>query len=448
MLKTLLKPFQKFLQLQAAGSLLLLLAAVVALIWANSPWQTTYHTLWHTPLSFGVGTFQFRQSLHFWINDALMAVFFFLVGLEIKRELLVGELASPRQASLPIMGAIGGILVPAVVYTVFNPPGSLLNSGWGIPTVTDIAFAVGALAVLGNRVPLGLKVFLIALAIVDDIGAILIIALFYSQGIQPAFLLAAGGIMLVLFGMNRTGINKPWPYALIGIALWFAILKSGLHPTIAGVLLAFTVPASSKINPLAFYQESIQTLERFRNAGLSQQTSVLLTNADYQENVQHLEALCEEVQAPLQKMEHSIHPIVTYGILPLFALANAGVSIQTADLGAAFTSPLTLGILAGLFLGKQLGITLFAWLSVRLKLAELPANVSWRQLHAAAVLGGIGFTMSVFIALLAFQNEEYIAFAKLAILAASSLSGIVGILLLKSTLGSHAEDATEANPSS
>jgi len=430
MLKSLLKPFHKFLQLQASGSILLLLSALIALIWANSPWQDTYDALWHTSISLGFGPLQFSRSLHFWINDGLMAVFFFLVGLEIKRELLVGELSSPRQASLPIMGAIGGILVPAILYAVLNPPGSPLNSGWGIPTVTDIAFAVGALAILGDRVPIGLKVFLIALAIVDDIGAILIIALFYSQGIHPIFLMAAGAVLLLLFGMNRMGVDKPWPYAIVGLALWVAVLKSGLHPTIAGVLLAFTVPASSKINPLAFYQGSIQTLERFRDAGLG----VLLTNAAYQEHVQHLETLCEEVQAPLQKMEHSIHPFVTYGILPLFALANAGVTVHLEDLGTALTHPVTLGILAGLFLGKQLGITLFAWLSVRLKLAELPTNVSWRQLHAAAVLGGIGFTMSVFITLLAFQQEEYIAFAKLAILAASCISGITGILLLKATL--------------
>ncbi len=432
MFKTLLKPFQKFLQLQASGSILLLLSAVAALLWANSPYSGSYQAFWETPLHLGLGAWQFSQSLHFWINDGLMTAFFFLVGLEIKRELIVGELSSPRQASLPIIGAIGGILVPALAYLAFNPPGSAFNSGWGIPTVTDIAFAISALAILGDRIPVGLKVFLIALAIVDDIGAILIIALFYSQGVQPFFLLAAGGILAVLLGMNRAGIDRPWPYAALGLLLWAAVLNSGIHPTIAGVLLAFTVPSFSKIDPAAFYRESSNALTCFSQAGLSHDTRKVLTNATYQESIQHLESLCEAVQAPLQQMEHAIHPWVTYVILPLFALANAGVTVDTANLGVALAHPVTLGILAGLFIGKQVGITLFAWLAVRFRLADLPDGTTWRQLHATAILGGIGFTMSVFITLLAFENPQYIAYAKLSILAGSISSALVGLLLLKS----------------
>lgn len=432
MFKTLLKPFQKFLQLQASGSILLLLAAVAALIWANSPISETYESFWKTPLTLGFGSWQFSKSLHFWINDGLMTFFFFLVGLEIKRELLVGELSSPRQASLPIIGAVGGIVVPALAYLIFNPPGSAFNSGWGIPTVTDIAFAISALAILGDRIPVGLKVFLIALAIVDDIGAIVIIALFYSHGVHSVFLLITGAILALLIAMNRSGVDRPWPYAILGLFLWAAVLYSGIHPTIAGVLLAFTIPSFSKMNPAAFYQEGIQTLECFKQDGLSTNTRLVLTNANYQANIQHLESLCEAVQAPLQQMEHAIHPWVTYGILPLFALANAGVTIHVSDLEAALAHPITLGILTGLFLGKQVGITLFAWLAVQFKLAELPAGANWRQLHATAILGGIGFTMSVFITLLAFESSVYIADAKLSILLASILSALVGLLLLKS----------------
>lgn len=306
MLHVLLKPFQKFMQMQAAGSALLLLATMAALVWANSAMGETYLPFWETPLSLGLGSAQVSYPLGFWINEGLMTLFFLLVGLEIKRELLVGELSSPRQASLPILGALGGMLAPAAIYMLLNPPGSTYGSGWGIPTVTDIAFAVGALTLLGNRVPIGLKVFLIALAIVDDIGAILMIAVFYSHGIAPFFLALAAGLLAIGFLLNKAGVSKPWPYLLLGFPLWVALLQSGVHPTIAGVLLALTVPASGKIDPCAFHRQSMDALNRLEESGLQCQSTVMLTNAQAQENIQALESLCEEVQAPLQRIEHGL----------------------------------------------------------------------------------------------------------------------------------------------
>ena len=434
MLRLILKPFQKFLQLQTSGSILLLLFTIFALLWANLPFTIGYDAFWQTTVNLGVGGYQFNHPLQFWINEGLMTLFFLLVGLEIKRELLVGELSSPRQASFPIIGAIGGMLVPAIIYGLLNPPGSVYGKGWAIPTVTDIAFTVGALSLLGERVPIGLKVFLIALAIVDDIGAILIIALFYSSGVQPLFLAIAAGILLLSLLINKSGNSRPWPYLALGAPLWLALLQSGIHPTIAGVLLAFTIPATARIDPCAFHQQSLDALSRLEEEGLQCESKVMLTNAHYQENIQVLDTLCEEVQAPLQQIEHGLHPWVTYGILPLFALANAGVQIPWSHLADALGHLSVLGIIAGLSLGKPLGITAATWLAVRLGWAKLPDFVSWRQIHAAGVLSGIGFTMSVFITMLAFHTTEQLMDAKLGILVGSGLSAVIGIGLMAMTL--------------
>lgn len=426
----LFRPFYKFLQLQASSSLLLLGATAIALFWANSPWWETYDAFWHTPLVLGFGSQQFSSVIHFWINDALMAVFFLLVGLEIKRELLVGELSSPRQAALPIVAALGGMVVPAIIYMLFHPPGTAFFRGWGIPTVTDIAFAIGVLVVLGERIPIGLKIFLTALAIVDDLGAIFLIALFYAGGLQIPYLLAALVVLSLLFLFNRLKMDNLFPYLIVGLALWFVILKTGLHTTIAGVLLAFMIPAKAKIDPAAFNEKSAAILERFRMAGIPADKSVVLTNQEHQASVQELEILCEEVQAPLQQLEHALHPWSSYLILPLFALANAGVHIEFSHLGEMLLHPVTLAILAGLFIGKQAGITLFSWFAVRLGLAELPAHVSWKGVYGAAILGGIGFTMSLFVSLLAFPGAAQVDSAKIGILLASLLSGIAGALVL------------------
>jgi NhaA family Na+:H+ antiporter len=372
-----------------------------------------------------------------------MTLFFFVVGLEIKRELLVGELSSVRKAILPIAAAIGGLVCPALVFYALNPAGTPYTAGWGIPTVTDIAFAIGILAILGSRAPLGLKVFLTALAIADDLGAILMIALFYSAGIQAGSLLTAGVVLLGAFVLNRMEVDRPLPYAVLGIVLWASILQSGIHPTIAGVLLALMVPAQSRIDARGFHIEAQAQLERFRQAGVgySEADRFMLTNEGHQSSVHALDRLVDAVETPLQQFEHALQPWVNFIILPLFALANAGVQLKPELITDALTNSLTLGIILGLFFGKQIGITLFAWLSVRLKLADLPSGVSWRQIHGASVLGGIGFTMSVFITLLAFTQPEQIAFAKLGILIASGLSAVIGCLLLARAKGTIMEEA-------
>ncbi len=431
----LFKPFHQFFQLQTSSGILLLVATFIALFWANSPWRESYDWLWQLPVGLEVGSWRLVHSLHFWINDALMAVFFFVVGLEIKRELWVGELSSSKKAVLPFMAALGGMLFPALLYLSIlgvQPAAAQSSylSGWGIPTVTDIAFALGVLALLGERVPLGLKVFLTALAIIDDLGAIVLIALFYSPGLQWQ---ALGSVLLILgmlYALNRLQIRSALPYALLGLALWWAILQSGLHTTLAGVVLAFAIPARSHLNPVDFYQRGMATLKRFQAADPDPQPVLMLTNQEHQASVQELELMCEAVQSPLQQLEHSLHPWVSYGILPLFALANAGVQMPSGGLGEALLHPIGLGVLAGLFLGKPLGIFALSWLAVRLKLAELPEGVNWPLIAGAGILGGIGFTMSLFIADLAFSLPLYVNNAKTGVLLASACAGLVGSLVL------------------
>lgn len=424
------RPFQRFLRLQSSSSILLLAALILALAWANSPWYHSYHDFWHAPVKIEIGSFSFIRSLHFWINDALMTIFFLVVGLEIKRELIVGELSTPKQAILPIAAAIGGILVPAGLFFLINPPDSPYASAWGIPVVTDIAFAIGVLTVLGSRVPLGLKVFLTALAIVDDLAAIVLIAVFYSSGFQWMFLLLALVICLILILLNRLKVDSPIPYLLFGVVLWVVVLQTGLHPTIAGVILALTIPARGKINPARFYENASQALNRFRKIGIPEDKRTILTNEEHQASVQQLESLCEGVQAPLQQVEHALHPWSSFVILPLFALANAGVHVELDMLGQSLTHPLTSGIIAGLVLGKQLGITLFAWLAVKFGVAQLPKEVRWSGIYGTATLGGIGFTMSLFISVLAFTDAATIDTAKIGILIASLASAIWGALVL------------------
>ncbi len=433
--RILFKPFHQFFQLQSSGGILLLIATVLALLWANSPWQNTYDWFWRLSFGFSLGHSHWVHSLHFWINDGLMAIFFFVVGLEIKRELLVGELSTPKKAALPFMAAMGGMMVPALIYALLTGVQDIaFMPGWGIPTVTDIAFALGILAVLGDRVPIGLKIFLTALAIIDDLGAILLIVVFYSQGLQGSYLIGMAGLMALLFGLNRLRVDSPLPYAVLGVLLWLAVLYSGLHATIAGVLLALTIPARSRINPGLFYEKGKACLRRFHQAEAYDQTGFMLTNQEHQASVQELELLCEAVQSPLQKLEHILHSWVSYGILPLFALANAGVKIPAEGPWQSLLHPIGLGVILGLFLGKQLGITLFSWLAVRLGLAELPKGVGWPLIYGASILGGVGFTMSLFIAVLAFQSPAFVTEAKMGVLAASLISGLVGMAVLWKTL--------------
>jgi NhaA family Na+:H+ antiporter len=425
-----MQPLQGFLENKAAGGILLLACTAIALAWANSPWSEFYNALWQTPFTIGPGTAAISKPLLLWVNDGLMAVFFFVVGLEIKREILVGELASPRQAALPIAAAAGGILVPAALYSVFNlgGPGS---GGWGIPMATDIAFALGILALLGSRVPLALTVFLTALAIVDDIAAVLVIALFYTANIGWSAVAVALGCLVVLAAMNLLGVRWPLAYAAAGLVLWVAVLKSGVHATVAGVTLAFFIPARTRLDPTLFVTRGRELLDHFERS--SRPGASILANEEQQAALHAIEESSEDVQAPLHRLEHNLHPWVTFLIMPVFALANAGVALR-GDASPDVASPVTLGVIVGLLLGKPVGIFLASWLAVRSGLAELPQRVTWQGIHGAAWLGGIGFTMSLFIGGLAFADPALLANAKIGILIASTLAGITGYALLSRSL--------------
>jgi NhaA family Na+:H+ antiporter len=417
----LLGPLQRFLQVQAAGGILLLAATVTALAWANSPWGTSYEAFWHTRLRISLGALPpLDHTLAHWINDGLMAVFFFLVGLEIKRELVAGELANPRAAALPIVAAVGGMAAPALVYLALNAGEPTLR-GWAIPAATDIAFAVGILGLLGDRVPLGLKVFLTALAIVDDLGAVLVIALFYTAELHGLALAAAAAGLAIALTLNRLHVRSPWPYGVLGIAVWLAMLESGVHATIAGVAMAFAIPARSRLDPAAFGEGVRELLARLEGEP-SQRHAV----------VNAIERACEHVDTPLARIEHMLAPVATFAIMPVFALANAGVALG-GELGALAASPVALGAGLGLFLGKQAGVFASSWLAVKAGLASLPAEVRWAQLYGASCLAGIGFTMSLFIAALAFGSgaPRDLDAAKLGILAGSVVSGATGYALLR-----------------
>ena len=412
---------------ESSGGIVLLLAALVALVWANSPIWESYHDVWGTYLSIGVGDWSFKLSAHHFINDALMAVFFFLVGLEIKREMLVGELASAKAAALPIAGAAGGAVVPALIYFAINPTG-VEASGWGIPMATDIAFALGVLALMGPRIPLGLKVFLAALAIVDDLIAVLVIALFYTAEVSTGALLFGAVVLIALVAMNRLGVRHPGAYALVGFLLWAAFLVSGVHATIAGVLLALTIPARTRIDAAEFSTSSKEIIVAFDRAGVDGES--VLTNEGQHAAIQALEDRCENAQAPLQRLEHGLHVWVAFLIIPLFALANAGVHLA-GDLGAALTHPVTLGVILGLVLGKPIGILSASWLAVKSGAAVLPAGVTWPAILGVSFLAGIGFTMSLFVATLAFgEGSPLLDSAKIGILTASAVAALLGWILL------------------
>jgi len=380
---------REFLKLESAGGVLLVIATVMALIMKNSAYSDWYGALLNTPVNVAIGEFQIAKPLLLWINDGLMAVFFFVVGLELKREFLEGELSNRDQIILPAFAATGGMLVPAAIYAYINWGHPVTMNGWAIPAATDIAFALGVLALLGSRVPVTLKLFLMALAILDDVGAIIIIALFYTTELSTLSLTTAGICLFLLIYLNKRGVTHLPVYIFIGVIMWASVLKSGVHATLAGVFLAFTIPLRDAENP------------------------------------QH---------SPLRQLEHELHPSVAYVILPLFAFANAGVPLAGMTI-KALLEPVSLGIIAGLFIGKQLGVFSFAWLAIKLKLARLPEKVSWTQLYGAAILCGIGFTMSLFIASLAFEHvgQEYIRQVRLGILTASLLSAVLGYLLLRFT---------------
>jgi Na+:H+ antiporter, NhaA family len=373
-----------FLRHEAAGGIVLLAAAVVALLLSNSPLAWAYDALLQTPVSVRIGTFSIDKPLLLWINDGLMAVFFFLIGLEVKREVLVGDLSSVRRAILPLIAAFGGMAAPAVVYSIINAGNPVGLRGWAIPAATDIAFAVGVLALLGPRVPSSLKIFLLALAIADDLGAIILIALFYTHDLAPTALglALAGGA--VLFGLNRAGVRSFAPYMIVGVFMWTCVLKSGVHATLAGVALAFAIPLRAEVDRSSL----------------------------------------------LERAETALEPWVHFGIAPIFAFANAGVSLAGFSL-TSIVAPIPLGIAAGLFLGKQFGIFACTWLAVKLRIGEMPQGASWRQIYGVAVLGGIGFTMSLFIGTLAFPDPAYAVDVRIGVLVGSLSSALLGYALLR-----------------
>ncbi len=426
-IEKLIRPFKEFTRAEASSGILLIICTIIALIWANTGFSESYFHLWHTKISVGVDNFKLDYSLHHWINDGLMAVFFFVVGLEIKREFLVGELSTARQAILPVAAALGGMVIPALIYIVFNAGGTG-EHGWGIPMATDIAFVIGLMALLGSNVPVNLKIFITALAIADDIGAVLVIAFFYTAGLSITALAFATGIFIILFIANRLGVRNLLFYIIFGLALWLAFLLSGIHATVAGVLLAFVVPATSRYNTKDFLVNGKELLDEFDREG--EEGPNVLANEERQNIVQTLESTCAKVLTPLQRFEHSLNPWVSFFIMPVFALANAGVPLQE-DFFESLVNEVSLGIIAGLFIGKQVGIFIFSWLAVKLNIASLPSKVNWKHIYGAGILAGIGFTMSLFITNLAFTSEDLTNIAKVGILTASLISGITGYLVLR-----------------
>ncbi|PKQ30205.1 MAG: Na+/H+ antiporter NhaA [Actinobacteria bacterium HGW-Actinobacteria-10] len=430
--------FGHFVQMEVAGSLVLLVMAIAALVFANSPLHEAFDGLWHTYLGIHVDGFVFEQSLLHWIDDGLMAIFFFVVGLEIKREIIVGELSSVRKATLPILAAVGGMIGPAVIYALVNMGGEGAR-GWGIPMATDIAFALGVLAILGSRIPANLKVFLAALAIVDDIGAVIVIAAFYTSEIFWGWLLVGLGIMVFIVVLNILGVESPIPYAFAGTAVWFCFLNSGVHATIAGVLVAFAIPSKARMLPLEFVEWARTKLEEISMYDVPGEH--VLTSNTQQHCAQEIQAEARWIQAPLQRMEHALLPVSTFVILPLFGLANAGVRIAGYDFLELILEPVSVGIILGLVFGKQIGIYAMSRLAVGLGIADLPEGVTWRHVYGASLLGGIGFTMSLFISGLAFRAGILQAEAKMAIIVASLIAGVAGYLVLR---GSRPEESRQS----
>ena len=432
------QPVLAFMRMEAGGGIAMLVAAVAAVVWANSPWQDSYVALFGATIELHFGSFHFQHlsqlTVQQWINDAAMVVFFFVVGLEIKRELVVGELRDPRAAALPAIAALGGMIVPALLFVAFNAGGAG-SSGWGIPMATDIAFAVGVVSMIGSRVPIGAKLFLLALAIVDDLGAILVIAIFYTDELAFTWLLAAAGGLVAVWLMQRAGIRAVLAYLAVGAFVWLSLLESGVHATIAGVLLALLTPARTLYGPRDFAPRAQQLVDR---------VDAYLPDDDDLADVGHhtldrvdsllrdLRHLAQETISPLDRLETTLAPWSSYVVVPLFALANAGVAIGFGDLGSLLTQDVTLGVAVGLLVGKTLGVTAAAWLAVRLGLGRLPARTRWSHMVGMALLAGIGFTVALFVSALSFGDAAALADqAKIGIFVASILAGLAGFAWLR-----------------
>lgn len=421
-------PFEQFLHAQTTTGLMLMLMTVVALVLANSPLADAYLHLFHTNINVFVGNYGFSKSIHHWINDGLMAIFFFIIGLEIKREILVGELSNIKVAILPIIAAIGGMALPALIYYAINF-GDVGEAGWGIPMATDIAFAISALVLLGRRVSPSLVTFLVALAIVDDLGAVVVIALFYTQEINMLPLLFAFISFLVLVSFNRFGIHAILPYFIVGFIMWIFMLESGIHATIAGVIAAMAIPSRPQYSPIDFTQSAKNRLDEYDNYPI---TTDYMMHEQQKAILQNIKDKIDAISSPSARLEHSLHLPVSLLVIPLFALANAGVSIDFSSAFETLIQPISLGVIAGLVFGKVLGIAGISFLAVKLGIAKLPEGSTMSQVFGVAFLGGIGFTMSIFIAELAFAgNSELIFQAKMGILAASLFAGIFGFIWLR-----------------
>lgn len=426
-----LSPFEEFLRRTTAGGIVLIVTTIIALGLAAGLGGEAIQRFWDITFTLAAGErFKLALSWQLWVNDGLMALFFLLVGLELKREVLVGELSSLKDAALPISAALGGMIIPALIYATFNA-GTPTASGWGIPMATDIAFAVGILVLLAWRIPKNLIIFLTALAIADDLGAVFVIAIFYTADLDLYALGAAAILFIVLLFFNRGGIRHPLPYAVVGVLLWFAVHASGIHATLAGILLALIIPARPTYSPAQFERRIDELQAAFRADRRDLDTpDDPLSNHRMASIAEAMERSAAAVQSPLQRIEHGLTPWVTFAIIPIFALANAGIDLRGVAWSQVLTNSVTIGVLAGLVLGKFAGISLFSWLAVRLGLARLPSGVQWKHLLGAAWLGGIGFTMSLFIAQLAFRSPEIVEQAKLGILLGSALSAAVGLAWL------------------
>ena len=417
--------FQKFIKIESLSGILLFGVTMLAMIWANSPYGESYQSFWSYKIGFGAKDFGLTKPLILWVNDGLMAIFFFLIGLEIKRELMIGELNSIRKATFPLFAAIGGMLVPLLLFLFLNKDPNTAN-GWGIPMATDIAFSLAILKLLGDAVPLSLKVFLTAFAIVDDLGAVLVIAIFYSGGVNWMLMGISLGLLAILFILSYNNYYNQYLTIILGIVIWVLFLKSGIHPTIAGVLLAFTVPIRQKIDVNTFL-ERISALGKQISQAKTSDKQIL--SKDQIEQIDDLEDLIEQVQSPLQHLEHKLHGWVAYFIMPIFALANAGIAFGTST---DMNTPLIMNIAIALFVGKLIGIPIFSFAAVKLNLAELPQGINFVQVVGVAILAGVGFTMSIFIANLAFaESLVYTDSAKIGILIGSFVSAVVGASILK-----------------
>jgi NhaA family Na+:H+ antiporter len=420
--------FQNFFNTISNGGFLLLAASITALIWSNlSP--ESYAHFWHKELTFSLGGAALTHSLAHWVNDGLMTLFFFTVGLEIKREVMVGGLSDPRRAALPVAAAVGGMIFPGLLYAVFNGGGDTM-AGWGIPIATDIAFSLAILSTLGKRIPFGVRIFLTAFAIADDLGAIVVIALFYTPQIHLSYLGMGLAVCAALFVMNRFWVRNPVAYLVAGVILWYMVAHSGLHATITGVVVSMFIPARGHYNTDVFMKMVRERLERIKCEG-DDCGYTIMVNRTHLDAVHSINIACSKVEPPLQRLEHAMEPWVAYLILPLFALANAGIVFANLDLGAALFHPVTLGVSFGLALGKPIGITLFTWLATRILKVRLISGATWLMIVGVGFLGGIGFTMSLFISALSFSEPLYQEYAKIGIIIGSLLGGVAGYLLLR-----------------